>query len=64
MMIQLKKERQVSYYFSKKDIIELCDFFKKVKKHIKHDDKCHMYFRDSFSKWEKDKHIDIEINIE
>lgn len=50
-------------YSSKKDILELCTFFEKVKKHIEHNDKCHMHFRDDFSEWEKEKHVDFEINI-
>jgi hypothetical protein len=51
-------------FSSKADVIKLCDFFEKVKNHIENNDKCHMHFRDSFLEWEKEKHIDIEINVD
>lgn len=51
-------------FSSKSDIMRLCEFFEQVKKHIEKNDNCHMHFRDSFSDWKKEKHIDIEINVE
>lgn len=50
-------------YASKEDVIRLCEFFEKVKEHLKDCDKCHMHFRDSFKGWEKGKHFDIEVNV-
>jgi hypothetical protein len=49
---------------SKEDILRLCSFFENIKEHIKKNDTCHMHFRDSFSEWDKDAHIDLAINIE
>ena len=51
-------------YSSKDDIKKLCDFFQEVQNYISKNDTCHMHFRDSFDDWDKDKHIDFEINIE
>jgi len=50
-------------YSSKSDILELCDFFENVKNHLEKNDNCHMQLRDNFINWNKDKHIDLEINI-
>jgi len=49
-------------FSSKEDVIKLCEFFEKVKEHLKDNDKCHMHFRDSFEEWNKDDHFDIEVN--
>ncbi|MBP0905849.1 hypothetical protein ACFSKN_15005 [Mariniflexile gromovii] len=51
-------------FSSKDDILKLCEFFEKVKNHIENNDNCHMHFRDSFSEWKKEKHIDLEINMD
>ena len=51
-------------YSSKEDIVKLCDFFADIKDQLKNSEKIHMHFRDSFNEWDKNKHIDIEINIE
>ncbi len=50
-------------YGSKQDILNLCSFFKQVEKIIQEDDKCHLQFRDNYSNWNKQKHIDLEINL-
>ncbi|WP_156115549.1 hypothetical protein [Psychroserpens sp. Hel_I_66] len=50
-------------FSSKDDILKLCDFFETVKNHIENNDNCHMHFRDSFPEWQKEKHIDLEINL-
>jgi hypothetical protein len=49
-------------FSSKEDLLEMCNFFEKVKSHLMKEDKCHMHLRDSFPNWNKEKHIDIEVN--
>ena len=51
-------------YSSKEDIIRLCDFFAEIKGQINSAERMHLHFRDSFKDWDKNKHIDIEINLE
>lgn len=51
-------------FTNKKDLNKVCDFFATVKKYINKNEHCHMHFQDSFDEWDKDKHIDIEINME
>jgi len=50
-------------YGSKEEILNLCNFFKKVEKHIKNNDICHMHFRDNCPNWNKEEHVDLEINL-
>ncbi|GAA0871621.1 hypothetical protein GCM10009117_07670 [Gangjinia marincola] len=56
--------KQGIIYGTKEDIMNLCSFFKQVESHIKENENCHMHFRDSLKNWNKDKHIDLEINLE
>ena len=51
-------------YSSKDDILKLCDFFDKVRDELSKQENLHMHFRDSFDEWEREKHIDIEVNLE
>jgi len=51
-------------YSSKEDIIRLCDFFAEIQEQLNSSEKIHMHFRDSFKDWDKNKHIDIEVNLE
>lgn len=50
-------------YGNKEDILNLCSFFRKVEKHLRANESCHMHFRDSFVIWNKMNHIDLEINL-
>ena len=49
-------------FSSKEDILSMCDFFAEVKEHLTDNETCHMHFRDSHKNWNKNKHIDIEVN--
>ncbi|MFK8044144.1 MAG: hypothetical protein AB8B72_01515 [Crocinitomicaceae bacterium] len=51
-------------YSSKEDIVRLSEFFNKVTEYLKTNEYCHMQFRDSFEGWNKEEHIDIEINVD
>lgn len=51
-------------YSSKEDLLKLCNFFEKVKNELSNQENIHMHFRDSFNSWNRENHIDIEINIE
>lgn len=51
-------------YTSKEDLINLCDFFEKVKLQLSNQGNIHMHFRDSFDNWSRENHIDFEINVE
>jgi len=51
-------------YGSKEDILGLCNYFEKVKEHILKNDNCHMHFRDNFKNWDKNHHIDLEVNLD
>ena len=51
-------------YSSKEDIIKLCDFFDKVRNELSDNENLHMHFRDSFDEWNREQHIDIEVNLE
>ena len=48
---------------SKEKILELCEFFEKVKKHMQQSTYCHMQFRDYNQNWNKKEYIDIEVNV-
>jgi hypothetical protein len=49
---------------NREDLIKLCDFFEKVKDELSKQDNIHMHFRDSFEEWNRENHIDIEVNTE
>ena len=51
-------------YTSKEDLIELCNFFEKVKLELSCQKNIHMHFRHSFDNWSRENHIDLEINVE
>lgn len=51
-------------YSSKEDIRNLTEFFHKVNTYLDDNEYCHMHFRDYFENWSKEKHIDIEINVD
>lgn len=51
-------------YSKREDLIELCNFFEKVKDELSKRKNIHMHFRDSFNEWNRENHIDIEINVE
>ncbi|HAD98716.1 MAG TPA: hypothetical protein DCG19_14990 [Cryomorphaceae bacterium] len=50
-------------YSSRENLMELCNFFEKVKNELLHLEHLHMHFRDSFEAWDPQTHIDIEVNI-
>lgn len=56
--------KQGIIYSSKEDLIKLCDFFEKVREELSDKKTIHMHFRDSFENWNRENHIDIEVNIE
>ena len=49
---------------TKKEILELCDFFKSVEKHLNENEFCHMQLRDHLSGWNRTENVDIEVNAE
>ena len=51
-------------YGNREDLIVMCDFFSKVKEHINNNETCHMHLRDNMKDWNKNKHIDIEVNLD
>jgi hypothetical protein len=61
---KIEEGRYAAIFSSKEDLLKLCSFFEEVKKHISEYDNCHMHFRDSYPEWNKENHIDIEINID
>ena len=54
----------VMIYASKEEVLKLCAFFAKVEKRLNEKNKCHLHFRDSLKDWDRNKHIDIEINVD
>ena len=48
---------------SKEDLLLMCDFFEDVKKDLLKYDDIHLHFRDFFDSWDKDKYIDLEVNV-
>jgi hypothetical protein len=48
---------------TKKEILELADFFKSISEHLKKSDSCHMHFADFSKNWKKRGGIDIEVNV-
>jgi len=48
---------------SKENLLGLCDFFDKIRNHLEDNDNCHMHFQDHLANWNKDTHVDIEINL-
>lgn len=51
-------------YSSREDLLKLCDFFEKVRNELSGQENIHMHFRDSFENWNRENHIDIEVNVE
>lgn len=49
---------------SKNDIKRLSEFLYSVSEYLESNEYCHMHFRDSFKDWNKENHIDIEINVD
>lgn len=50
-------------YGTKKELLDLCDFFNSVQQHLNENENCHLHLRDHLSNWDKDN-IDIEVNTE
>jgi hypothetical protein len=50
-------------YGTKKEILELAEFFSALSKHLKKSDSCHMHFSEFSKNWKKRNGIDIEVNI-
>jgi hypothetical protein len=54
----------VMIYGTKQEVLELCDFFKSVEKHLNQNEFCHMHLRDHLTDWNSKENVDIEINAE
>jgi hypothetical protein len=48
---------------SRKELETLCDFFLEVKKSLAREEPLHMHFRDHQSDWQKEKSIDIALEV-
>ena len=60
----VEEGKHAMIFASKNDILKLCSFFEDVKNHITNHENCHMHFKDSFESWNKEKHFDIEVNLD
>lgn len=48
---------------SKEQIKELSVFLSKVTEYVENNDNCHMHFRDYERNWNKEKYIDLAIDL-
>ncbi|MCP5060895.1 MAG: hypothetical protein GY936_00315 [Ignavibacteriae bacterium] len=44
------------------ELLKICAFCEKVKKHLNDNDNCHMHLCDNFEGWTKVKNFDLEVN--
>lgn len=51
-------------YSNREDIKRLSKFINEVDRYLDKNEYCHMQFRDHFEEWNKEHHIDIEINVD
>lgn len=49
-------------YGTKQEILELCEFFTSVEKHLNENDYSHLHFRDHLANWNGKVNVDIEVN--
>ena len=61
---QYDEGKLCSIYCNKDDIKKLRSFIESVDDYLENNEFCHMHFRDSFSEWNKNEHIDIEIDVD
>ncbi len=48
---------------SKKQLIQLAEFFKDVADYVEKNDLCHMHFRDHAPDWNKENFVDVAIEL-
>lgn len=50
-------------YGSEEELLKICDFFEEVKRSLSESSMFHLHLRDCYEGWNKEEHIDIEVNL-
>ncbi|MBA6156482.1 hypothetical protein H3Z83_08155 [Tenacibaculum sp. S7007] len=59
-----EQANSVMIFGSKEELLKMCNFFEKIKTHLKENDNCHMHLCDNYDGWKKKENFDLEISLE